>query len=350
MKTESPGRTHERSVMEMRIDDRPLEKERIRTEYLPCPGCGGSSYEKVTESRDYDYFTTDELFSIVRCSSCSLLYLNPRPCLTEISRIYPDEYSAYHFSNIRNPLIRKARNFMQSKKANRVLRCIPDSEDSPRILDIGCGSPALLTLIRDASRRKIELYGNDFNPEIIKSIREAGFEAIEGNFESVDWPERYFDVIVMNQVIEHLFDVVGVLNKVYALLKDKGTLFIETPSTEGLDARLFRHNHWGGYHIPRHLAIFNPGTIENTLHRCGFKVTKVEYNPSPNFWTSSFRNMLIRKGFPRSITRRMNYKNVLCMTLFTIVDTLTKRFHPTSNMRVLAQKLNGDGNQSRLSS
>lgn len=328
-----------RSASKMNMDNAPFLKCSIETEHVPCPGCGGLSYENVTESFDYDYFTTDNRFSIVRCSTCSLLYLNPRPCLSEISKIYPDEYSAYHFSNIRNPMIRRARNFMQSKKAYRILKCVADSTDTPRILDIGCGSPALLTLIRDASKKEVKLYGNDFNPEIIRSIREAGFEAIEGNFESVDWPERYFDVIVMNQVIEHLFDIVGVLNKIYKLLKNNGTLFIETPSEEGLDARLFKNKHWGGYHVPRHLAVFNPSTIENTLRRCGFEIRKVEYNPSPNFWTSSVRNTLIRKGFPRSITRRMNYKNVVCMTFFTLLDTLTKRIHPTSNMRVLAKKL-----------
>lgn len=316
----------------------PFLKDPIATEQVLCPGCGGSAFERITESRDYDYFTTDNLFTIVRCSACSLLYLNPRPCLSELSRIYPDEYSAYHFSNIKNPLIRKARNLMQSKKAYRILKCIEDSTDIPRILDVGCGSPALLNLLRDSSRKKIDLYGNDFNPEIIKSIREAGFEAVEGNFESVIWPKEFFDVIVMNQVIEHLFDVAGVLKKIHELLKDNGTLFIETPSEEGLDARVFRHNHWGGYHVPRHLAIFNPRTIESTLSRCGFTVSRIEYNPSPNFWTSSVRNMLIRKGFPRFITRKMNYKNVLCMTAFTLLDTLTKTIHPTSNMRVLATK------------
>ncbi|MCX5855340.1 MAG: class I SAM-dependent methyltransferase [Deltaproteobacteria bacterium] len=310
----------------------------IEIEDVNCPGCGESFYVIVTKTFDYDYFTTDIPFAVVRCQSCDLLYLNPRPRLSEISKIYPKEYSAYHFSNIRNPIIRKARNYMQSQKAHRILKLIPKFSESPSILDVGCGSPALLSLIRNASSKPIDLYGNDFNPDIIRDIRKAGFKAIEGNFENVNWQEGFFDVIVMNQVIEHLFDVTGVLRKTHKLLKDKGTLFIETPSDEGMDASLFRHHHWGGYHVPRHLLIFNLKTIQKTLQRFGFLIDKVEYNPSPNFWTSSFRNLLIQKGLPRSITKRMNYKNITCMMFFTVIDVLTKSFHPTSNMRIIARK------------
>jgi len=310
----------------------------IQTEDVDCPGCGGSHYNTITRTYDYDYFTTDIPFTVVRCRSCDLLYLNPRPLLSEISKIYPKEYSAYHFNNIRNPIIRKARNYMQSRKARRILNYISASSESPCILDVGCGSPALLSLIHHASSKPIELYGNDFNPDIMRDVREAGFKTVDGNLENVDWQEKFFDVIVMNQVIEHLFDVTTVLRKIHQLLKDGGILFIETPSDEGIDAHLFSHYHWGGYHVPRHLLIFNPKTIDKTLRRCGFVVDKVEYNPSPNFWTSSLRNLLIRKGFPSFITQRMNYKNIAFMMFFTVIDVLSKFFHPTSNMRIIARK------------
>ncbi len=311
----------------------------IDIEIVNCPCCESKNYKEITKSFDYDYFTTNIIFTIVNCLDCGLTYINPRPKITEVEKIYPPEYSAYHFDKIENTIIKKARNFMQSGKAKRIFKCIKDNEQEIRIIDIGCGSPAFLKLIENFSnRRKIDLYGNDVSSEILLSVENAGFKTVPGTFENVEWEENFFDVVVMNQVIEHLFDVKGNLNKVFRLLKSGGVLFIETPSDEGLDAKLFRKKYWGGYHVPRHLQIFNALTIDRMLKSYGFVVEQIECLPSPNFWTSSIRNFLFTKGIPRYLTRRMNYSNLFFMTLFTLLDTVIIPFHCTSNMRVIARK------------
>lgn len=307
-------------------------------EEVPCPSCGEDKYEVVTESTDLDYMTTDLIFRIVRCLECDLIYLNPRPKLSEISKIYPEEYSAYYFSRIRNKVIRAGRNFMQARKAKSILAFVKNSAEPFRIIDVGCGGPTLLALISKVSGADIRLYGNDFDERALRLVEEAGFISMPGKFEEVAWENNFFDMIVMNQVIEHLFDISAILRKAYQLLKPGGALFIETPSEEGLDAVIFRRHHWGGYHVPRHLLIFSSKTIRSILDRYGFLVETIEFIPSPNFWTSSFRNLLFLKGLPLSLTKRMNYRNVFCMALFTTLDLLTGLFHPTSNMRVVARK------------
>jgi len=315
-----------------------FSRQAVEIEFISCPGCEMKEFGLVTETTDYDYRTTDMIFQVVRCNHCNLIYMNPRPQLSEIHKIYPPNYSAYEFSNIKNRIIRNARNFMQRKKAFRILDAVPPSHSVPRIIDVGCGSPALLNLLDSASFRKLELYGNDFNPRTLEMIESAGFKAIPGAFEKVDFESNFFDLIIMNQVIEHLFDVPGILKKCFELLKPNGILYIETPSEDGLDAKLFQRRNWGGYHVPRHLQIFNARTIGETLSRYGFKIEKTEYIPSPNFWTSSIRNQLIRMHAPSFITSRMNYRNIFFMTLFTLVDSITGFFHATSNMRVIARK------------
>ena len=315
-----------------------MPKQLIELENISCPACKSCSYKELTRTMDYDYFTSELFFTIVLCSNCGLVYVNPRPKLSQIEKIYPNEYSAYHFDKIPNPIIKKARNFMQQSKARCILKCGGKNGTPIRIMDVGCGSPALLNLLKDMSRSKLELYGNDFNNSALDAVKNAGFIPVNGAFESIQWQGNFFDVIIMNQVIEHLFDLSGTLTKAFNLLKNNGTLFIETPSDDGLDAKIFRFNHWGGYHIPRHLQIFNAQTIKNTLSRHGFTIEAIEYLPSPNFWTSSLRNFLYRKGFPHALTKRMNYKNIGFMAAFSLIDTITKQFHPTSNMRVIARK------------
>jgi len=312
--------------------------QHVEVEFISCPGCNAQGCKQITTSFDYDYMTTEQAFQIVRCLDCKLIYVNPRPKPSEISKIYPSNYSAYHFSNIRNSVIKNARSFMQTRKAQRILSCFSAANLKIRIVDVGCGTPTLLTMMRQVGGDAVDLYGNDFYADALHAIEAAGFKTVPGKFEEVDWESDFFDAIVMNQVIEHLFDVQGALEKSYRLLKSGGILFIETPSNEGLDAKIFRRNHWGGYHVPRHLQIFNSHTIKRALERHGFSIDTIEYIPSPNFWTSSFRNLLIRKGVPHSLTSKMNYKSIFFMMIFTILDILTKPFHPTSNMRIVARK------------
>lgn len=313
-------------------------KQTIELENISCPACRSGASSMLTRTMDYDYFTTDLSFAIVRCSDCGLVYTNPRPKLSQAGKIYPPEYSAYHFDKMPNSIIKKARNFMQQGKAKRILKCIQGGSGPARIMDVGCGGPTLLNLLKDVAKTDLDLYGNDFSEKALEAVKGAGFNPVCGPFEDIQWQDDFFDVIVMNQVIEHLFDLSGNLDKASRLLKDGGTLFIETPSVDGIDAKLFRFNHWGGYHSPRHLQLFNAKTIRKTLEHHGFVIEAIEYLPSPNFWTSSVRNFLFRKGVPYALTKRMNYKNVVFMAVFSIIDTVTKQFHPTSNMRVIARR------------
>lgn len=316
--------------------------EHVRLERVACPSCGATDGHTISRSMDYDYFTTKQVFSVIQCAGCGLLYVNPRPALTEIDKIYPSRYSAYEFHRIKNPIIRWVRNFMQAKKAKRILRCLTKTESPVRIMDVGCGGTALLSFLHACADKPLELYGNDFSQTVLDDVKRAGFHAIPGPFESVQCEQGYFDAVVMNQVIEHLFDVRGNMKKTAELLKPGGILYIETPSDEGIDAKVWRHGDWGGYHLPRHLQLFNEKTLSRLLNEYGFVVESIEYLPSPNFWTSSLRNLLFRAGAPLWLTRRMNYRNIFYMSVFTALDVLTRPIHKTSNMRIIARKVRED--------
>lgn len=320
------------------MNDIAATSDNILLEDVPCPVCASWERSECTTSMDFDYWTTRHVFNIVLCNVCGLYYVSPRPAISEIEKIYPADYSGYQFSRIRNPIIRKGRAFMQKKKALRILDKVSKDVANPRIVDVGCGNPVLLELIREHDQRGAQLYGNDFSKETLEHIRSAGFIPLAGAFEELRWEEDFFDVIVMNQVLEHFFDIQAVLAKSRQLLKPGGALFIETPSSEGLDARIFRRKWWGGYHIPRHLQIFSLSSIRFALRNHGLEIESVAYVPSPNFWTHSLRNLLIQAGAPQFLTRRMNYKCVPCMAFFTLLDLVTKPWHPTSNMRVIARK------------
>src|SRR4029450_1058589 len=71
-------------------------KSNIRKVETTCNTCGSTNTEIVTTGSEHEYDnTTDDVFTVVRCTDCGLVYLNPRPDLSELETIYPPNYYAY---------------------------------------------------------------------------------------------------------------------------------------------------------------------------------------------------------------------------------------------------------------
>lgn len=105
------------------------------------------------------------------------------------------------------------------------------SIQSPKILDLGCGQGHItqamwLTLKNsdftglDYSVRAIE-YANDHFPDIDFSV---------GNAYDAPYSRNYFDVVVCNNLWEHVPDPVNLLGKIKAILKPGGSIIMSTPS------------------------------------------------------------------------------------------------------------------------
>ena len=82
-----------------------VAQERNRCTLEPTRRCvyEDESHTPVTSGRDYEYETTPDTFHMVRCNSCGLLYLNPRPNprpgIHDLPTIYPENYYSTHFTD-----------------------------------------------------------------------------------------------------------------------------------------------------------------------------------------------------------------------------------------------------------
>ncbi|MDB4349599.1 class I SAM-dependent methyltransferase [Omnitrophica bacterium] len=307
----------------------------IRLNKVPCAICGNSSDNVIAAGYDFEYTTCARELSLRKCTGCGVIYLSPRPAISELGRIYPPQYNPFHFSNIKNPIVRFGRNFTQRKKVKALKMLLPEKAS---IMDAGCGSGALLMLLKKFGSGQWRLFGNDMDTGPAEHLKEEGIGIIPGRFEEIDTDLR-FDLVILNQTIEHLDSPLEVLKKISGLLAPKGFLLIETPSIDGLDARLFQRRYWGGYHIPRHWTLFSSDSLSKILAAQEFNVIKTSYLASPSFWIQSVHHYFLDKRYPRWWIRFWTSKNPLLLSFFTLFDLLMillKR--PTSNMRILAQK------------
>ena len=108
-----------------------------------------------------------------------------------------------------------------------------------------------------------------------------GLDVKVGLFEPSDWEAASFDVVTMDQVIEHVARPADILNGIHRVLKPGGTLVVATPNANGWGARLFR-SRWIHWHAPYHVQFFTPASMARLASQTGFRVERraVVTNPA----------------------------------------------------------------------
>lgn len=307
----------------------------ITVDYINCPICGLSDYGEITSGIDFEYHTTFQIFHFVECQICGVWYLNPRPLNSEIFSIYPKSYEPYHFDEL--PFII---NWMKKKSLKRKISLIKKYvPSSASIIDVGCGNGDILRLMKEYGVQDWELVANDVSIDSLSCLSKEGFKIIAGSFEQVSLESNSFDAVIMSQVIEHLSKPRAALITAKSILKLGGIIFIETPSTDGIDAKIFKNRFWGGYHFPRHWTLFNAKVLLKILQDNNFEIIKIEYLPSPAFWVQSFHHFFSESKYFNKIAKMFSLKNIFWVSLATVTDTLLAKFMPTSNMRIVARRL-----------
>jgi 2-polyprenyl-3-methyl-5-hydroxy-6-metoxy-1,4-benzoquinol methylase len=298
-----------------------------------CIGDPLSGSTLAAKGYDFEYLSCANEFELRRANDVGVIYVSPQPTSDALTVIYPPRYGPFQFHEMRGPA-RWARDFVQGEKAKAILSL---GGLQGRILDVGAGSGILLRHIARVRGSRENLWANDFSEEILEPLRRDGFKTIVGRAEHLE-PEERFNVITLNQVLEHLENPPAVVARLCRLLAPGGFLFIETPSIDGLDARLFSNRYWGGYHIPRHFWLFNEASLTRLVEDAGLRMHEVRYLASPVFWIQSLHHALLDHGWIR-LSKFFTEKNPLLLAPFTAFDLARIALGGrTSNIRMVAQR------------
>lgn len=206
--------------------------------------------------------------TLATCGQCGLWYRVPRPDAGELAKIYnKDYYTSWGLHEDENMVwVSKKTTF--SGLLCHIQKLLGSENDrSIRLLDVGAATGMLL---RAAQKFSWELYATEVNNYSVGVLRERyGAERIfEGELTDCTFPKRFFDVITMTDVIEHVLDVPATLQKVADLLRPGGVLCITTPRIDTL-SKVLMGSHW--LHFKQdHLQYFSRRAIEHSLCAAGF--------------------------------------------------------------------------------
>jgi 2-polyprenyl-3-methyl-5-hydroxy-6-metoxy-1,4-benzoquinol methylase len=305
----------------------------IATTSAKCPICGSEPSEPHARGRDFEYGTTGETeWAMKRCARCDVLALSPRPADSELNRIYPGNYYAYDFSN------RRSIGYMVKALLDRRAAAAYLAYGRGNVLDVGCGDGRLLRACAGLGVAPDRLFGVELDARAVEAGRAQGFQIEQKRFEDTEYQDGFFHLIVLQQVIEHVGDPRGMIEKLGRVLAPQGAVVLETPNIASWDHSLFRRRYWGGYHIPRHFFLFNKRSLRRLLEQCGFDVTAVQSLASPMFWIHSVHHAMAERRYPALLRRMFDPypPNPVALAFFTLLDVLGKALGVTSNMRMVA--------------
>lgn len=133
------------------------------------------------------------------------------------------------------------------------------------VLDIGCSNGVFLDLFTESETWGVEPSG------IADRAKRKGHRVLNTFFEQARLPENYFDLVIMNHVLEHLDNSTEVLAKGYKLLKSDAILFIDVPNVGGLGSKILGKR-WP-YLLPQeHKHQFTKESLTQLLEDSGFEV------------------------------------------------------------------------------
>jgi 2-polyprenyl-3-methyl-5-hydroxy-6-metoxy-1,4-benzoquinol methylase len=155
-----------------------------------------------------------------------------------------------------------------------IIKIIPS--DSRTILEIGCGQGATLIEIKKRNPG-VNIYGIDI-VDIELENKNKFSDFICGNIEdiTIPYPKRFFDIIILADVIEHLIDPWSCINNLSHYLSDKGNIIATIPNI--LYHRVIRKLvFYGDFEYTKsgilditHLRFFTKKTIIKLFKESGF--------------------------------------------------------------------------------
>ena len=246
-----------------------------------CYNCG---------TRERTFYAEENGFSLVKCVTCGLLYLQERPDDNEISQAHIQGSHAGH----KDVEVTGVFSVEKIPKYLGVLKNLFKGElDGKTVwLDVGCGHGEFITAVQQYSQGKVHIIGTEPNVHKQKSAQERGLNVSYIDLKSHG--NRY-DVISLLNVYSHLPNPPAFLKSIKTLLNPGGEIILQTGNTADISAE----DQFRPFYLPDHLSFASERIVTDILKRLGFEVLIVRKYAYPPFNLKVVAKELIKAVLPQ---------------------------------------------------
>jgi len=143
------------------------------------------------------------------------------------------------------------------------------------LLDFGCGNGGLLKIINNEEKDK-NVIGIELNNELLKYLNSE--KIICYNKINKIPSNNIFDCIMLNHVLEHLYDPIKTLKQIRERMNSKTLLIIEVPhANDFLISEYDCHEFKKFTFWSEHLILYTEKSLVNLLNIVGFTNIKINY-------------------------------------------------------------------------
>lgn len=233
---------------------------------IVCNLCGASDARVLFRKDATDF---------VQCRQCGLEWIHPLPDMDKMRELYSsptyyntDNISQYGYSEyVRNKHLYVN---LFNRRLDELL--LYTNGEQGQLLDVGCATGTLLELAR---LRGWEVHGVDVSEYATKVAREYYcLDVFTGELADAAYGDGQFDVVIMDDLIEHVADPTALVQESRRILKAGGLLTLNTPNRAGL-WHLFMGRRWFHYRQSEHTCFFSPRVMADLLGRHGFDVLEI---------------------------------------------------------------------------
>jgi len=302
-----------------------------------CVMCNSYENDVLGSGTDYQYYNTDQIFSWLKCKKCNHHYINPLPSNEFLQVLYKGIGNYGEFDS-KPGLAFRVKRYLDKISFKKFVR---NDLKELRFLDVGCSPGAMMDIVSNYYTEFKVLDGIEISEEAAFVPKKKGYNVFVGIAEEIKLEQNYYDLIYMQQVIEHLTEPIKVIKNLYNSLRTGGKLVIETPGLFTWDYKLFKKGSWEAYHIPRHLNIWTEEGMYKLLKNSGFNKIQHNYKLRPNHWTLSIQNHLRYKNKFKWFQKRldMNVRFPLEIIFFTVIEIIQKILtKKTSDVQYITEK------------
>lgn len=244
-----------------------------------CPACASATGGKIEHV---------DGVTLAHCANCGTRWMDPPPSPSDLSHIYTYGYYSSGRPESRGYAREENAEGIRYTAAGRARALERVLAAGSSVLEVGSGRGILgRELARTFSYEGLEL-----SAEGAAEARTHGLRVHEADLEGFESARR-FDAVILVHVFEHLLDPSLALRRIDALLKDGGLLYVVTPDTTSMLARISGPR-WVSYKFPEHVILYSRKGLARLLERRGFEVTSMradrEYCDHP-FLVSRLRSL-----------------------------------------------------------
>lgn len=320
------------------------EKFELRKEiqHKGCPFCEVDDGEFIE-----NYQTKQALFyGFKKCNICSLVYPHPRPnkavfggyfTKNETSISSEEQFKACDTRDKMREVRKNTSSFVMEIIRNiwrRSPMCYSYQEFEKyakkgyKVLDIGSGHGLVAKKLME---KGCNVEAVEINPYRAKYLREkVGIKTYETAFEEIDLKPESYDMIILSQVLMHIFSIRKTMNKIKLFLRPGGLIVSSQMNFNSIAQKTLRAPYPGNMGLTAFSisSWFTPESLKKILEKSGFEVKCIKFRPN-NLLESLFVD-----GYPGGIISRLCLK-----AMDQIIKIIVMRTGTSDYFSIIAKKV-----------